>query len=309
MARAVLYRSDMGATSAALDWEWSEDDAGTAPSERPRVGWFGRPVLDERFELVDDLGCGGFGAVFRSRDRESGAWVAVKVLHSRELAPVLRFLREARCLSSLDHPGIVRYIAQGVSRDGRPYLVMELVEGDTLADLLAARPLSTREAIDCVTRAAEALGVAHARGLVHRDVKPDNLLLVDGDPAQPKVLDFGVAHVAGAEAITGTGIVVGSAGYLAPEQARGATVDARTDVFSLGCVLFECLTSKPAFPGRTFLDRVVAVLSGPPPHLERSLRGLPPALRSLVARCLSPDPDERPSDGAALARELSALRR
>ena len=204
-----------------------------------------------RFDLLELAGSGGMGSVFRARDRTDGATVAVKLLHDRSPEIRERFAREARVLASLRHPAIVRYLAHGdVPGEGR-YLAMEWLEGETLAARLARGPISLAETVAVAARLADALATAHAAGVVHRDVKPENLFLEQGDTVRAKLVDFGIARVRETSAArTRTGAILGSPGYMAPEQARGARdVDARVDVFALGCVLFECATGKPAFGG------------------------------------------------------------
>src|SRR5580765_5761273 len=180
--------------------------------------------------------------VYRARDKHTGALVALKVLQGAE--PLgSRFARESRMLAELSHPGIVRYVAHGTTAAGQKYLAMEWLDGEDLAERLVHGGLTARESITLCRRVAEALGFAHARGVVHRDVKPSNLFLPDGQIEQVKVLDFGIArlrHDTGEG--TRTGVRVGTPSYMAPEQARGlAKIDGRTDVFALGCVLYECL--------------------------------------------------------------------
>jgi hypothetical protein len=248
------------------------------------------------------------GEVFRARDRVTGEAVAVKVVLGERVAPHARFAREAQVLSELQNPGIVRYVAHGLGASSEPFLAMEWLSGEDLSQRLSRGALSVSETVKLGTRVAEALAWAHARGVVHRDLKPSNLFLVEGAIDRVKVLDFGIAWQGDLPRMTRTGAVMGTPGYMAPEQARGqAEVDARVDVFSLGCVLFECLAGKPAF----WADHVIAVLAKvlfeEAPRLGELVRGVPEELEALVGRMLAKQPEERPRDGAAVAAALSAL--
>src|SRR5260221_5572751 len=213
-------------------------------------------VLAGRFVSERPAGSGGMGSVFLATDSDGGCVVAVKVMD--DAADVERFRREVRVLSEMSHPAIVRYVTHGRSETGEHFLVMEWLEGEDLAQRLAKGGLTVEESIAVLQRAAAGLAAAHARGVVHRDVKPSNLLLVDGDARRTKVLDFGIARqTAQTQTVTQSGTLLGTVGYMAPEQARGEPfIDARADVFALGCVLFEGLTGRPAFIGR----HAVAVL-------------------------------------------------
>ncbi|HEX7841858.1 MAG TPA: serine/threonine-protein kinase, partial [Kofleriaceae bacterium] len=175
--------------------------------------------LGERFEIEQPIGIGGMGTVFRARDPISGQMVAVKVLSDEQSHLTERFTREAKVLAELSHPGIVRYISHGVTPAGELFLVMEWLDGEILKARLERGPLTVSEAVTLATRVAEALGAAHARGVVHRDLKPSNLLLPGGRIDQVKVLDFGIAQREGRSQLTQTGTLLGTPGYMAPEQA------------------------------------------------------------------------------------------
>lgn len=212
--------------------------------------WIGDVVAD-RFAVEESIGKGGMGSVFRASDRLTGATVAIKVSSAPKGDLLERFRREGRVLSELNHPAIVEYIAHGETRSGEPYLVMEWLRGEDLDQRLGRAPLSVSETLALCGRVCEGLEAAHARGIVHRDIKPTNLFLVDNDPLAVKILDFGIARVRETtHAATKTGSVLGTPGYMAPEQARADDIiGTQADVFSLGCVLYECLTGKPAFAG------------------------------------------------------------
>jgi tetratricopeptide (TPR) repeat protein len=262
-----------------------------------------------RFEVGAIAGSGGMGTVFRARDRATGLPVAFKVLERVGPEYVTRFEREARVLSSLEHPRIVRYIAHGATPEGKRYIAMEWLEGMEVEALLARRELAPDEAVGVVLRAAEALAVAHERGIVHRDVKPGNLFLVDGDIERLKVLDFGVARLnLSARIVTKTGDPVGTPGYMAPEQARGEReVTPRADVFALGCVLFECLTRRPPFIGKHVMSVLAKVLFEDAPRVKELRADVPAPLDDLVARLLSKDPSARPKDAAEVMDEIQRL--
>ncbi len=261
-----------------------------------------------RFELDQPIGIGGMGTVFRARDPISGETVAVKIISGEQSDHTERFAREINVLAELSHPGIVRYISHGVTSAGKLFLVMEWLDGEVLTARLERGPLTASEAVNLTTRVAEALGAAHARGVVHRDLKPSNLLLVGGRIDQVKVLDFGIAQREGRTQLTQTGMAIGTPGYMAPEQARaGGYIDARADVFALGCVLFQCLTGVPPFDGDTAAASQAKILFGAAPRVSELWPEVPEALDALVAQMLSKEPSVRPSDGANLAAALAAL--
>ena len=267
-------------------------------------------VVAGRFELERLAQVGGMGAVYQARDRITQHRVAVKVLRAPGGVHDERFLREAALLAELRHPAIVRHVAHGRTPDGELYLAMEWLEGEDLARRLTRGALTAAEAIDLVRRVADGLSALHARGGVHRDLKPANLFLEGGEPAQAKLLDFGIARAAAALAVTSTGTVMGTPGYTAPEQARGAKdVDARADVFALGCVLFECLTGRAAFRGEHVMAVLAKVLLEDPPRLGDVAPDAPVELEALVARLLHKDPARRPRDGGEVRDLLDAINR
>src|SRR6187431_479863 len=210
-----------------------------------------------RYEIVSPLGAGGMGEVYRARDSRLDRDVAIKILPesvARDPERLARFEREAKAVAALSHPNILALHDAG-TEDGTTFAVMELLDGETLRDRLASGPLPVRRAIDTAVQVARGLAAAHAKGLVHRDLKPENVFLVaDG---QVKILDFGLAKAADpgdssatathAPAMTDPGTVIGTVGYMAPEQVRGHAVDARTDLFALGSVFYEMLTGQRAF--------------------------------------------------------------
>jgi predicted Ser/Thr protein kinase len=265
--------------------------------------------LQGRYRIDAQIAEGGMGVVYRGFDLEFDQPIAIKVLRPGAVDNVARFEREATILATLDHPGVVRYVTHGVAHEGSSFLVMEWVDGTTLAEHHARVGLTPAEAVAVARRVAEALGAAHARGLVHRDVKPQNILLAGGDLLRPKVIDFGlVRRATGEPRLTETGVVVGTPGYMAPEQARGdREIDARSDVFALGCVLYECVTGVPAFAGRNVGAVMARIVLCDPPALRDVAPTLPAGLERIVARMLAKRRDDRPRDAAEVAAELAAV--
>ena len=222
-----------------------------------------------RFEIERESASGGAGTVFRARDAESGSAVAVKVIRGVHHTDLRRFEREARILAQIRHPGVVRYIKHGVTDTGDAYLVMEWLDGEDLRDRLSRTGLTMAESVTLGLRVAEALAVIHGAGLIHRDIKPGNLFLPAGMVADVKIIDFGLARGGdGSMGPTQTGVVVGTPSYMSPEQARGQReVDARADLYSLGCVLFKCLTGKVPFPGKDLMAVLAKVLLDEAPRV------------------------------------------
>lgn len=249
-------------------------------------------ALAGRYELGPVLGRGGMAHVHRGRDLQLGRPVAVKVLappFDRDRAFVERLRREARAAARLNHPNIVAVYDAGSDGD-RHFIVTELVEGETLAEVLARGPIPARRAIEIAIHVCRALAAAHQGGVVHRDVKPGNVMLTASGGV--KVVDFGIAKAAGAEAITRSGLVLGSASYLSPEQARGEPGDERSDLYAVGCVIYQMLTGQPPFAA----DSPVAVLYlhvNERPEPPSSVRPVPARLEAIVLRCLEKDPDRR----------------
>ncbi|WP_437650585.1 protein kinase domain-containing protein [Sorangium sp. So ce362] len=266
-------------------------------------------VVAGRFELDTLLGEGGMGVVFAAWDREGHRSVALKLLRDVDEATSARFDREAEALAALSHPGIVGYVAHGSTALGERYLAMERLVGVTLAERLAEGPLGVRDAARVGHGVAAALAAAHEKGLVHRDIKPSNLFLQDGAADRVKLLDFGLARgKESAPAVTGPGALVGTPSYMAPEQVRGAaTPDARTDLFALGAVLFECLTGRAPFTGADTEAVLVKILVERPLAVRALCPLAPPALEALIARMLSKAPEGRPASAAEVARALAAL--
>ncbi|MBW2523453.1 MAG: protein kinase [Deltaproteobacteria bacterium] len=266
-------------------------------------------VVSDRFEIERIAGSGGMGTVYRAIDRHTGSAVALKTLQTSDEEHAKRFNLEAKVLYDLHHPRIVRYIAHGRTPAGQLYLVMEWLEGESLSQRLKRVPLALDDCITLGTRVAEAIAYAHQRGVVHRDLKPGNLLLVDREINRLKLLDFGLARLsAGGAALTRTGAMLGTPGYMAPEQARGEkTIDTRTDVFALGCVLFRCITGRTVFRGDDLLAVLAKLVLEDAPRLSEFRPDIPPDLDELMARMLARNPEERPTDGATVLAALESL--
>src|SRR4051812_18163641 len=265
-------------------------------------------LVANRYELLEVVGTGGMSSVYRALDTLLERHVALKVLHPHygdDAEYVERFRREARSVAQLSHPNIVTVIDRGES-DGSQYIVFEFVDGESLKQLVdRSGPLPARRAIELGLQMAEALAFAHQHGLVHRDVKPQNVL-INGD-GEAKVTDFGIARSLDVEhGVTQTGTVLGTSNYLSPEQARGQAVTPATDVYSLGVVLFEVLTGEVPFPGENFVAVAMKHINEPPPSLLEKRPDVPVRLVYAIERALAKDPADRFPSMEALAAELRA---
>jgi serine/threonine-protein kinase len=251
-------------------------------------------MLGDRYEIEEKLGRGGMATVYRGRDRVLGRPVAVKVLaqkYADDEKFVTRFRREAQASARLNHENIVSVFDTG-DTDGQHYIVMELVEGETLADLLKREgKLSPERAARIASLVARALHAAHGEGIVHRDVKPGNVMLTPA--GEVKVMDFGIARAATDETLTQTGMVLGTASYLSPEQSRGDSVDHRSDLYALGCVIYEMLTGEPPFTGGSPLSVAYKHVNDAPQPVSQVNPSVPPGLEAVVMRALEKDPDAR----------------
>lgn len=271
------------------------------------------------YRILEKLGQGGMGEVYKAEDSRLKRLVAIKILRRDRVAPDqerLRFLQEGRAVSALNHPNIVQ-IYELASHDGEDCIVMEFAPGPTLAQLLSQKRLTVDQAMDYANQMASALAAAHAAGIVHRDIKPGNIIVTEAGVV--KILDFGLAKrepniadgdstlTAGPE--TGAGTVLGTAAYMSPEQAEGKPVDARSDVFSTGAVLYEMLTGTRAFDGDSTLAILSKVLRDAPPPVRELRAEVPQAAERIVGRCLEKDPALRYPSGRELASDLVACRR
>ncbi len=272
------------------------------------------------YEIVSPLGSGGMGEVYLARDERLGRDVALKVLHeeiSGNPARLRRFENEARAASALNHPNIVTIYDVGAS-DSVACIAMERVEGKTLREILGAGALPTRKLLPIVVQIADGLARAHEAGIVHRDLKPENVM-VTGE-GLVKILDFGLAKLAPtgseegagsrerAETATLPGTVVGTIGYMSPEQAAGEPVDFRSDQFSFGSMLYEMTTGKRAFQGKSAVDTLAAILKGDPKPLAELNPEAPVPLRWIIDRCLCKEPERRYASTQDLAHDLKTVR-
>jgi serine/threonine-protein kinase len=277
-------------------------------------------LIAGRYEIREHIATGGMASVFKTWDRRVERIVAIKILRSldkNDLRAVERFRREARAAAALAHPNAVT-IYDFVEEAGQYFLVMEYINGPTLKQLIAQRrQLQSRETIDITAQVCAVLQVAHARGFIHRDIKPQNIMLagsgrggggmasgiVDGGPLV-KLTDFGIVRVAEDAGLTNSGIVLGTADYLSPEQARGETLTASSDLYSLGVVMFEMLTGRPPFVGPTAVSIAMQHASTNPPPLRSFNATVPPNVEQLVIRCLAKEPEDRFSSAAEMQQAL-----
>ena len=267
------------------------------------------------YSVTGALGEGGMGEVYRARDTRLERDVAIKILPAQlALDPDrrARFEREARAVAALSHPNILAIHDVG-AHDGVTYAVTELLEGETLRQRLAAGVMPPRKAVDIGVQIANGLAAAHEKGIIHRDLKPENVFVTrDG---RVKILDFGLAaQITGPSPDSPTiagrtepGVVLGTVGYMSPEQVRGARVDQRTDIFALGAVLFELLSGRRAFHRDTAAETMTAILKEDVPDLSSSGSNIPPALDRIVRRCLEKNPDERMQSSRDVAIALDAV--
>ena len=240
------------------------------------------------YEIISLLGSGGMGVVYQATDPRLKRTVAIKLLPpdlTRDETAKQRFLQEAQAASALDHPNICTIFEINETADGQLYLVMAHYEGETLKERIARGPLVLDDAIDIATQVGQGLAKAHEAGIVHRDIKPANLMVTTDGTV--KILDFGLAKLAGSEGVTQTGTTVGTVAYMSPEQARGHEVDHRTDIWSLGVVLYEMLAGTPPFQGENLLAILNTILDTKPLSLSSARVETPVVIEGIVTRMLS----------------------
>ncbi|HEY3204678.1 MAG TPA: protein kinase [Thermoanaerobaculia bacterium] len=273
------------------------------------------------YEILGPIGAGGMGEVYKARDPRFQRDVAIKVLPASLASDgdrLRRFEQEARAAGALNHPNILAVHDLGTGEDGAPYVVAELLEGETLRSRLSGGPLTPRRAIDYALQIAQGLSAAHDKGIVHRDLKPENLFLTED--GRVKILDFGLAKLVEPESSAGQqtsiptaspgtepGVVMGTVGYMSPEQVKGQTADHRSDIFSFGTILYEMLSGRRAFRGDSAVETMSAILKEDPPDLSATNRNLAPALDRLVRHCLEKNPAQRFQSARDLAYDLEAL--
>jgi serine/threonine protein kinase len=281
-------------------------------------------TMVSHYRIVGSLGSGGMGEVYKAEDTKLGRLVALKFLRGGSVSDpqmLERFVREARTASSLNHPNICSIFAID-EFEGEPFITMELLEGQVLRERIAMGPLKIDELLDFGTQIADGLDAAHSRGIVHRDLKPANLFITIDN--RVKLLDFGLAKLlpgpgplAGSPAsakntesgLTQSGVPIGTVAYMSPEQARAEELDARTDLFSFGAVLYEMATGRPAFGGATVAVVFNAILSQTPAPISRQRPGLPPKLEEIVDKALEKDRDMRYQHAADMRADLKRLKR
>ena len=272
-----------------------------------------------RYEIQSPLGAGGMGEVYRARDTQLGRYVALKVLPANVLCDKIsieRFQREARAASSLNHPHICTVYDVG-EQNGTHYIAMELMEGSTLAHVLAGRPLPIEDVLKLGIQIADALAATHQKGVIHRDIKPSNIFVTSRSGA--KLLDFGLAKehsLAGAAdaatlsgAMTSRGEVLGTVGYMSPEQAEGKELDARSDIFSFGAVLYEMATGRRAFPGNSSAAIIAEILRSAPPPATSLNPKVPQELQRIISKALEKGPPDRYQSAHELMIDLRRLQR
>ena len=264
-------------------------------------------TLGGRYTLTERIAIGGMGEVWKARDKVLGRIVAVKILkeeYTGDPGFLERFRAEARNTALLNHPGVANVFDYG-EEDNSAYLVMELVPGSPLSSIIEREgTLPPDRVLNFIAQTARALAAAHSQGLVHRDVKPGNLIITPDD--RVKVTDFGIARLANQVPLTATGQVMGTAQYLAPEQATGQAATASSDMYSLGIIGYECLVGRRPFTGESQIAIALAQVNDPPPPLPESI---PAAARALIMCLLAKDPAQRPKDATALASAVDAIRR
>src|SRR3954466_685184 len=273
------------------------------------MGYLIDTLFDGRYRIVRKIGAGGMADVYLAEDQELGRRVAIKILngrHANDAQFIERFRREAKNAAALNHPNIVSIYDRGEAEDTY-YIAMEFLDGRTLKELIVSRgaaPINV--AIEYARQILSALRFAHRHGIVHRDIKPHNVL-VDAE-GRVKVTDFGIAR-AGTSQMTETGSIVGTAQYLSPEQARGGEIDQRSDLYSLGIVLYELVTGKTPFEGDTPVEIAMKHLSATPQKPSELRSDIPPELDMVIMRALAKDPDERYQSADEMESDLERVAR
>jgi|GEM_PF-431253 len=277
-------------------------------------------LIDERYRVESLIAKGAVGSVYKAKQELLGRQVALKVLHGylgADPESLVRFHREAKAISRLEHPNLLTLYDFGMTSDGQPYFVMDLLNGTTLAKVLSSEGrLEPKRAISIVKQVLEALSEAHKKGIVHRDIKPPNIVLVEKEETKDfvKLVDFSIAKMADNSTVdpvqlTVDGIICGSPAYMSPEQCRGADVDGRSDIYSIGIVLFEALTGKRPFSAKDLVSLMYLHVNDEPPKLSEVEPDLqfPPVLEEMISSTLAKDPAARPQSVEALLAKLSSV--
>ncbi len=273
----------------------------------------GPGIYAGRYKILSLLGRGGMGHVYRAEHLGLGREVALKILAPVKGAAAAdfpeRFAREARAIGRLDHPGCVRIFDHGQERDGSQYIAMEVIDGPTLGAALASDVFSIPRALHVARSILSALAHAHAHGVVHRDIKPENIMFAVGSGFRVVLIDFGLASLRDAPALTGQGVAVGSPSYIAPERLLGQPHDHRADIYSVGVIMYEMIAGIRPFTGESPQEIMVNALSRPPRPLRAIAPDVSPILDAVIRRALSKDPAKRYADAEEMMSALSDVER
>ena len=297
-----------GSCSSPLSSEARPTDALTRTLETPVRGLVEGAIVADKYRIIGEIGRGGMGIVYKAEDTKLKRAVALKFRpHQWTADPEVRerFAHEAQAASALDDPNICNIHEIGETADGRMYIAMACYEGESLRERLKKRPLSTDEAIEIASQAARGMAKAHQKGIVHRDLKPANILITNDGVA--KIVDFGLAKLAGQVRLTREGTTIGTIAYMSPEQARGQAVDHRTDIWSLGVVLYEMIAGRLPFKGENDASMIRSILDDEPAPLAKIRNDLPAGFEQIVHKTLAKNPADRYGRMEDLRDDLSAV--